>query len=226
MKLSTRLVSLSLLAVCLGLTACAAKPRKAEIPEPADSCPPPSAVDPQVLRRVVKRFTPDKGNIEVGGWLGATSVEDFSTNSSYGLAVGLYRSEDFFLRADVGKTTLSNNHYAQVAAYGFVPLTGSDARVLHFDSLSLGYNFLPGEVFFGRNVALNSDFYLIAGVGSVKFLGETHLAENFGAGFKVFPTDHLNVNFEVNDRMFSSTALGFSKNTNNIELRIGVNFIF
>lgn len=214
------LLALSLLAACATTT----KP-PAEDRSTSDSAPP-KVVEPEVPRRVVHRFIPNLGNYEVGAFAGATSVESFGMNPSFGVNAGLYASEDFFLRLDAGQTTVSNNNYGQVSQYGFVPLTSSDARKLTFEDISVGYNFLPGEAFFGRNIALNTAFYVIGGVGVVKFLDRTKLAENIGAGFKVFATDHVNINFEVNDRLFSSEALGYTKNTNNIELRIGINRVF
>ena len=191
------------------LAACATTPPRAADTVTSDSAPP-KIIEPEVPRRVVHRFIPNQGNYEVGAWLGGTSVDSFDMNPSFGVNAGIYLSEDFFLRLDAGQTNISNN-------YG---------RKLKVDSVSLGYNFLPGEAFFGRNIALNTAFYVIGGVGEATFLTKKKLAENIGAGFKVFATDHLNVNFEVNDRLFSSEALGYTKNTNNLELRIGINKVF
>jgi len=207
------------------LAACATTPPRAADTVTSDSAPP-KIIEPEVPRRVVHRFIPNQGNYEVGAWLGGSSVDSFDMNPSCGVNAGIYLSEDFFLRLDAGQTNISNNNYGRVSQYGFVPLTSSDARKLKVDSVSLGYNFLPGEAFFGRNIALNTAFYVIGGVGEATFLTKKKLAENIGAGFKVFATDHLNVNFEVNDRLFSSEALGYTKNTNNLELRIGINKVF
>ena len=49
-------------------------------------------------------------------------------------------------------------------------ITPSERHFTYYD-LSLGYNFLPGEVFLGRKTAMTSTFYLLAGIGSTDFAG-------------------------------------------------------
>ena len=44
---------------------------------------------------------------------------------------------------------------------------------------------------------------------------------NFGAGYRVLPTDWLAIHFGMQDRMFDSDLLGADKLTNNLEANIG-----
>ncbi len=62
-------------------------------------------------------------------------------------------------------------------------LTESERRFTYYD-LSLGYNFLPGEAFIGRGVAMTSALYLIGGIGGTDFAGDTKFTVNFGAGYR------------------------------------------
>jgi outer membrane beta-barrel protein len=104
-------------------------------------------------------------------------------------------------------------------------LTGDERRFTYY-SLSLGYNFLPGEVYLGRNLAMNSSFYVLAGIGSVDFAGDDHLTINFGAGYRVLPTDWLAIHIGVQDRVFDSDLLGETKVTNNMEMLLSATVFF
>jgi hypothetical protein len=104
-------------------------------------------------------------------------------------------------------------------------LTSAERHFTYYD-LSLGYNFLPGEAFLGRGRALTSAFYLLGGIGSTDFGGDKKFTVNFGAGFRVLPSDWLAVHITVQDRVFQSDVLGVDKLTNNIEMRIGTTVFF
>jgi len=104
-------------------------------------------------------------------------------------------------------------------------LTESERRFTYYD-LSLGYNFLPGEAFIGRGIAMTSAFYLLGGIGGTDFAGDTKFTVNFGAGYRVVPADWLAVHITVQDRVFQSSLLGTTKLTNNLEARIGTTVFF
>lgn len=165
------------------------------------------------------------------------AMEGISTNPSFGISTGFYFSEDFFFRIDAGKSTVSRSDYPVTLQQ----LNTENQLSFEMQSLSLAYNFLPGEAYLGRNKALNSNFYIIGGVGFVRFpivgiasptprqttsQNNSQFAQNFGAGFKIFPTDHLNINMEVGNRMYSSNIPGYSKSSSNLEMRIGINFVY
>jgi outer membrane beta-barrel protein len=92
--------------------------------------------------------------------------------------------------------------------------------------LSLGFNLLPGEAFIGRNWALNSSLYAIAGVGNTEFAGDDFFTVSFGAGYRMLPIDWLALHFDVRDRMFDTDLLGDEKTTHNIEFTLGMTFFF
>lgn len=193
---------------------------------------PPKVIDPQVARRIVSRFTPKFGNFETGLWGGASAIEGVSTNAAFGVSGALYLSEDFFLRLDIGTSSVSRTDYAVTLQQ----LNSESTINFQSQSMSIGYNFLPGEAYFGRSAVLNSTFYVVAGIGVVNFpiIGistpsqkqNSKLAQNFGAGFKIFPNDKMNINMEIGNRLYQSNITGYSRYSNNIETRIGINFIY
>lgn len=186
---------------------------------------PPRIIEPEVQRRQLKRPAIDTENFEVGPWYGVLSVEDFGTKPAYGLRAAYHITEDFFFEGDVGRTTLGKTSF-ELLNPGSDPLNLGTERRLTYYSLSFGYNFLPGEAFVGRGLALNSAFYVLGGIGSVKFAGDQKFSVNFGAGYRVLPTDWLTLHIDVQDRLFESDIFGTNKLTNNLEARIGVTAFF
>jgi outer membrane beta-barrel protein len=189
------------------------------------SAAPPRVIEPEVERRTIKRTRIDTENFEVGPWYGVLSVEDFGTNPAYGIKAAYHITEDFFFEGNLGRTTLGKTSF-ELLNPGSDPLNLGDERRLTYYSLSFGYNFLPGEVFIGRNLAMNSAFYVLGGIGSVKFAGDNKFSVNFGAGYRVLPADWLTLHIDVQDRLFESDVFGTNKLTNNLEARIGVTAFF
>jgi len=186
--------------------------------------PPPTVIEPEVARREVKVRAIDAENIEVGAYFGALSIEDFGTNNVYGLRAAYHVTEDFFFEANYGRSKAGETSYETLG--GNVELLTDDERRFTYYSLSLGYNLLPGEVYIGRGLAMNSALYLLGGIGSTKFAGDQHFTVNFGAGYRVLPTDWLAIHIDVQDLVFQSDLLGKDKLTNNIAAYIGATVFF
>lgn len=185
---------------------------------------PPRVIEPNVARRKIKTPKIDNENWEIGAGMGFVSIEDFGTNSAYAAQLSYHVTEDFFFRADLGQSTAGKTSFETLG--GDVELLTGDERRFTYYSLSLGYNFLPGEVYIGRKLAMNSSFYVLGGIGSVDFAGDDRLTINFGAGYRVLPTDWLAIHLGVQDRVFDSDLLGETKVTNNIEMLLSATVFF
>lgn len=194
-------------------------------PADTDNAPPPRVIEPEVERRKIKVAKIDQENIEVGGFYGVMSVDDFGSNPVYGATLTYHVTEDFFFRAEGGQTKLGMTSF-EILNPGSDPLNlGTDRRLTYY-GLSIGYNFLPGEVFIGRNLAMNSAFYVLGGVGSTKFADDERFTLNFGAGYRILPTDWLAVSIEVQDRVYESDIFGKNELVNNLEARLGLTVFF
>jgi len=189
-----------------------------------DDAAPPRVIDPEVERRIIKTPKIDTENVEVGVHYGALSIEDFGSNPSYGATAAYHVTEDFFFRGEFGRSRAGRTSFETLG--GNVQLLTGDERQFTYYSLGLGYNFLPGEVFLGRGRAMNSTFYLLAGIGAVDFAGDEQFTVSFGGGYRVLPTDWLAIHVTVQDRVFDSDLLGTSKLTSNIETVLGVTVFF
>jgi len=177
-----------------------------------------------VTRREIKVPKIRSSNVELGLFYGELSIEDFGAHPVSGITVAYHITEDFFFQAEAGRAKAGRTSF-EVLNGGVQLLTDSERQFTYYD-LSLGYNFLPGEAFLGRGVAMTSAFYLIGGFGGTDFAGDTKFTLNFGAGYRVVPIDWMAVHVTVQDHVFQTSLLGTTKLTNNLEARLGVTVFF
>jgi outer membrane beta-barrel protein len=194
-----------------------------EAQQDADATPP-RVIDPEVERRKIKVPHIHSSNVELGLQYGFVSIEDFGTQSTYGVSAAYHITEDFFFLGELG-TAYGGRTSFETLGGNIQLLTDAERRFTYYD-LSLGYNFLPGEAFIGRGIALTSSFYLLGGIGSTRFGGDNRFSVNFGAGYRVLPSDWLAVHIQVQDRVFRTDLLGVSKLTNNMEATLGATVFF
>jgi outer membrane beta-barrel protein len=213
------------LAACLPLllTACLLPP----LAQAADANPTPNQSDqpvvPQVDRREVKPPRFPSNDFEVGVFGGTYSTQNFGASGVAGVRLGYHITEDWFVEASLGRTKVSDEAFKRVLPGGiFTP--GNEQ--LQSMSLSAGLNLLPGEVFLGRNRALPSSIYLLAGTGTTRFNGQRQQTFNFGVGMKVFLRDWAALRVDTRDNLFALDLLGKRESAHNLELTAGVSFLF
>jgi outer membrane beta-barrel protein len=186
--------------------------------------PPPSVIEPQVERREVKVPKIRAKDIELGAYYGELSIQDFGAQPVEGGRLDYHINEDLFVEATYGRAKGGRTSYELLS--GNVQLLSDAERRFTYYNLSLGYNLLPGEVFIGRNLAMTSALYMIGGIGNVKFAGDQNFAVNFGAGFRVLPTDWLALHIDVQDLVFKSNDIGINQLKNNLQATIGATVFF
>jgi len=233
METRIRLLLLSVvLAACSG---CASMHWPWHHPKPDDSAgaadtgadpnaPPPPVIEPQVERRQVKVPVIRARDVELGAYYGELSIEDFGAQPVAGLRFDYHISEDLFAEVTYGRAKGGRTSFEELS--GNVQLLSDAERQFTYYNLSLGYNLLPGEVFIGRNLAMTSALYMIGGIGNVTFAGDHNFAVNFGAGFRVLPTDWLALHIDVQDLVFKSNDIGIYQLKNNLQATIGASVFF
>jgi outer membrane beta-barrel protein len=189
-----------------------------------DADAPPSVIEPQVERRTVKVPAISSKNIELGAYYGEISIQDFGAQPVAGVRFDYHISEDLFAEATYGRAKGGRTSFEELS--GNIQLLSDAERQFTYYNLSLGYNLLPGEVFIGRNLAMTSALYMIGGIGNVTFAGDHNFAVNFGAGFRVLPTDWLALHIDVQDLVFKSNDIGFYQLKNNLQATIGATVFF
>ena len=224
--MESRVRVLFLITLVVMLSGCAATKNlfgfgRDEAPTPSSE-PQEQIIDPEVERREIKEPAIDREDFEVGAFAGIMSIEDFGSDAVYGVRLAYHITEGFFIEATVGQS--------EAGLTSFESLSGGarlfDDRTLRYYNLNLGYNVLPGEVFVGEGRAYNTNFYLVAGLGSTNFANDDRFTVNFGAGFRFLLTDSVAFHVDFRDHLFDIDILGDEKTTHNLEGTVGVTVFF
>ena len=180
-------------------------------------------VNPNVERRDVHKPKYPSNDFEVGLFGGTYSSQNFGTSGVYGLRLGYDITEDFFVEATYGRTKVSDKTFRQVLPGG---VFSKGTETLSYYDLDLGWNFLPGEIFIGKNWAKASTMYVVGGVGNTTFDSQRNQTWNFGVGARLFLADWVALRADVRDHIFSLDLLGKRSSTQNPELTLGVAFFY
>jgi outer membrane beta-barrel protein len=205
------------LLITLAGALCAAMPASAQ--QPASG----QVVVPEVDRRNLKLPRIPSKDIEVGVLLGSYGTQNFGTSMVSGLRLGYHLTEDFFVEGAFGRTKVNDDNYRQILPGGLFP-TGEET--LQYATISAGYNVLPGEIFLGRNRALASQVFVIAGLGSTKLGDQRKQSFNLGVGLKVLLGERTALRVDMRDHIFSLDLLGKRERTQNLELTAGFSYFF
>lgn len=198
-------------------------PTLAADPTPTATASNEQVIVPGVTRRDVKLPRFPSNDFEVGAFVGTYSTQNFGASTVGGLRLGYHITEDFFAEAVVAQTQVSDTNYRQILPGG---VFATDKENLSYYNLSLGYNVLPGEVFWGSKRAWPFSLYVIGGVGSTSFNQQRRATFNFGSGMRVFFTDNISVQIDARDHIFSLDVLGKNQTTQNLELSFGLTASF
>jgi outer membrane beta-barrel protein len=219
MRLPTSLLPLAALALA------SAPPIAARAADEASAAGAPTdqVVVPQVERRDVHVPKYPSNDFELGLFGGAWQTQSFGASGVFGARAGYDITEDFFVEATYARTRASDKTFRQILPGGV--FTKEQEKLSYYD-LSLGWNFLPGEVFLGKGRAYASTMYLIGGIGSTRFDSQRNQTWNFGLGAKLMLNDHVALRADVRDHVFSLDLLGKRSSTQNPELTLGVAFFF
>ena len=206
------------LTLCGGLTGCARDRLVAE-----DTTQPP-VIEPDVARREIEVPKIDTEDFEVGILAGQISVEDFGVNTVAGGRFAYHVTEGFFVELAAGRADTELTSFERLS--GAAQLLTEDEREYSYYNVSLGYNIFPGEHFIGKNRAMNTQTYVIGGVGKTTFAGDDRFTINFGLGMRLMPLDWLAVHGDIRDHVFDIDLLGQEKTSHNFEATLGVTFFF
>jgi outer membrane beta-barrel protein len=161
-------------------------------------------------------------SMSMGVYAGLINYENFNSSYLFGLYFTYPFDEHVFVEAEFGVSSLNDTEYRRI---GLTLLSEEDVDV-QFYTILVGYNLLPGEVYWSREKTMVSRFYLIAGVGSVSFDNNSYVSVQYGAGFKVELDKNKSIRFETRDRLYDSDILGTDKLSNNIEFHLGIDWNF
>lgn len=211
-------------AVASGALAAPGAHAQSQAQEVGGSAQAPQVVEPEVERRAVRPVAVPTENFEIGPFIGTTNIEDFGSHMVYGSRIAYHFTEDIFAEAFVGRTKTGKTSYE--LSTGAKQLLTDDQRELTYYDLSVGWNVLPGEVFFGRKRAMPSAVYVTTGAGSTRFGGDDRFTATVGTGLRLLVNDWLAVHVDARDRMFKTDLLNRSQVTHNLEFTISLTAFF
>jgi outer membrane beta-barrel protein len=180
-------------------------------------------IQPQVERRDVKLPRIPSNDFETGLFAGTYATKNFGASAVVGVRLGYHITEDVFTEATLARTRVSDESFRQILPGG---VFAQQKQTLSYANLSAGWNVLPGEVFFGKNVAKASAMYVIGGIGTTHFNEQKRQTINLGVGMRLFLKDWAAVQVDMRDHLFSLDLLGKRQNTQNLEMTAGVTFFF
>jgi outer membrane beta-barrel protein len=178
---------------------------------------------PGVERRDVHKPKYPSNDFEFGLFGGTYSSQNFGTSGVFGGRLGYDITEDFFVEATFGRSKVSDKEFRQILPGGI--FTAEQEKLKYYD-LSLGWNFLPGEIFIGKNWAKASTMYAIGGIGNTSFDSQRMQTWNFGVGAKLFLADWVALRADVRDHIYTLDLLGKRSTTQNPELTLGFSFFY
>jgi outer membrane beta-barrel protein len=214
----SRLLSCALLTTC-GVAFAQSTPASSPSTQPANE----QVIVPQVDRREMKIPKIPSNDYEFGLFVGSYSMESFGSSVVYGARVGYHITEDFFVEGVYGQTKISDEKLQPLLGGGTVLGQGNK---LTYYNVSIGYNLFPGEIFFGRNFAKVSAFYVIAGAGTTEVANRDTQTFNIGFGTRVWLKDWAAIQFDVRDHIYKIDLLGTDDLTHNPEITLGATFFF
>jgi outer membrane beta-barrel protein len=209
--------------VLAAATSLAAISALAADPAPTPTAPTEQVIVPGVSRRDIKLSRFPSNDFEAGAFVGTYSTQNFGASTVAGLRLGYHITEDFFAEGVFAQTQVSDANYRQILPGG---VFANEKENLSYYNLSVGYNVLPGEVFWGSKRAWPFSLYVIGGVGSTSFNQQRRATFNFGSGMRVFFTDNISMQFDARDHIFSLDVLGKNQTTQNLELSLGLTASF
>ena len=180
-------------------------------------------VIPEVDRRDIEKPKFPSNDFEVGLFTGTYATQNFGSSWVYGARIGYHITEDFFVQGVYAQTKVSDELFRQILPGGIFQ---TDSEKLSYYNFSIGYNFLPGEIFIGGRRARPSQFYVIAGVGSTKFDQQTKTTFNAGFGYRLYLADWAAFQLDLRDHVFSLDLLGKRQSTQNVEFTGGLTVFF
>lgn len=179
-------------------------------------------VKPKAEQELIKDAELKDVSISAGVYAGVINFENFSSSYLLGLTVNIPLNEDVFIDVEYGSTTISDAEYRNIG----LPLFEKEEINVDFYNVLIGYNLLPGEVYWSKDKTLLSSFYLLAGVGSVNINKDDFVSLSFGIGFRMDIGSGKNVRVEARDRLIDSDILGTDKISNNTEIHIAMSWSF
>jgi len=176
-------------------------------------------VEPDVRPQIVDESVIDTENFEVGMFVGVMNIEDFESSALVSFRIAYHLSDSLFFEANAGQAEGGETSAEKLGIDFF-----SDRDYTYYN-FGLGFN-APGQTFFLGEYTFNNNIYVVGGVGSTEFGGDSELTVNFGAGYQLLINDWMSVHVTGRQHLMRTDLTGEDKLVFNTELSTGLSFFF
>lgn len=181
-------------------------------------------IEPQIERTEFDESMIDSDDFEIAAYAGYLAVEDFDTDFVTGVKLGYHVTEDFFVQASYGRSSVGETSFERLS--GGAPLLSESERELEYYLIALGFNLFPGEAFVTDSTTFNTVLYLSAGVGTTTFAGDDRFTIAYAVGHRTLFADGFSLDIEMRDLIFEQDIFGEEDSTNNLEFTVSLNVFF
>lgn len=178
-------------------------------------------IEPKNKVSIAKSAAIDTERFQLGAFVGFLAVEDFNNNPSYGLSLNYQISSKYLAQINYATSTVNKATFE-----GDLDFLSSSDRNLSYYNIAVGYQLFSARTFIGAKRKYDTDIYLLAGVGSADFAGDSNTSFMLGASYRIVLTDWLVWNIDIRDHLFNREFLNDKKMTQNIEFASGLNVLF
>ena len=179
------------------------------------------AISPEIKRDARKAPVIDTEKFETTAYIGAYKMDGFRAEPIAGVRINFHSSDLFFVEGSVAKGQAKDINLDK-SGRGSV----FDGETMNYMNISLGINILPGQIFIGKNRAINTTFYLATGMGRLSVDQEHYSSLHFGGGLRAIPTDWLSYHMDVRSYFLNKNFLDPDDTSHNIEYTFGVGLFF
>lgn len=166
----------------------------------------------------------DNESYELGLYAGTMRIVTDSDNTIvYGARLSYHINDFLFLEGSLAAMNLEVSHELEGNP------TDSQAVGSYYYNGAVGFNFIPGELFFSKDYVVPVYFYTTVGAGNTVIDDTNTFALNVGGGIRFLMTESIALRFDIKDHIFdASEALGSDDQftMNNFEVSFGASWFF
>jgi len=195
---------------------------------------PVKVIEPKEKPKPAKPAMIDSEKIQLGLYSGFVAVEDFSTNYLNGLSLTYLLSDKYAVFLNYGASDVGRSTYEISQSEGEgdeVNFLSKSQRQFSYITLSGAYKLFTSRSFLGANHKFDSDIYMVAGLGTMKYAGASNTGISLGSSYRVVLTDWMVMSFDFRDHIFNAKDVYHAgeertRLTHNIEFNVGLNALF
>jgi len=166
----------------------------------------------------------DSASYELGFYAGSMRIIADSDNTIvYGSRLSYHINDLLFVEGSIAGMNIDVSHELE-GQEGSKQGVGS-----YYYNGSVGFNLIPGELFFSPTTVVPIYFYALLGAGNTVLDDTNTFSLNFGGGMRLLLSDSIAVRMDIQDHIFNAADAVGSEDQfswNNLEVTVGASWFF